>query len=159
MTHEASLSLSLSLSHTHTHTQTVAAVPSTPASTQADMTRCTVQTYAISNQVPAKRRISGSQSHGSIRRDEDARHRNHTSSRRGLAPPGVNHRDLLGRKANGRAWAVLQRLRVSHRVPRPDQAFPRVRVHGDFMCWGHYFMCWGKQRIGTQPTHERRTLT
>ena len=53
------------------------------------------------------------------------------------SPPGVKHRDLLvlGGKTNRRAWAVLQLLRVSHRVPRPDRAFPRVRV-----TTGHYFL-------------------
>ena len=61
-----------------------------------------------------------------IRQYQDAR----TSSRCGLAPPGVKHtsRDLLGWKTNGRAWVVLQRLRVSHGAPIPDRAFPRVRV-------------------------------
>ena len=53
---------------------------------------------AISNQVPAKRRIANHNRNrtAEIRRYLDAR----TSSRRGLTPPGVTHRDLLGGKTN-----------------------------------------------------------
>ena len=83
-----------------------------------------------SNQVPTKRRIAN---HNRNRTAEIRRYHKMHARPLGAAspPPGVKHRDLLGGKTNGRAWAVLPSCRSWRGIKQqPWRTWYELKVKG-----------------------------